>query len=232
MVSPFGLTDFPKSLRKSPPTSANALLKGEFGEVKSLFEEQESTKSTISFIDDTFTNLQAAIYATVIHESLNKLKILGLIGGLPRVNTTLDTATVIEKLEKEDTQSFIFDPDTLEPFEGSIKKQMLIKFQKDRSIIELVLEEALEDITSNLGLNLFKARLKYFRVTEEQRTKVIRENQESLALVKQLSTQIEKHKTQLSSRLHAESETLGKLKDEYEVTYSLQIFKMHCNPVI
>lgn len=180
-------------------------------------EAEDNYFSDTSIINIKFSNLQVVAFSSVIQESLDKIRILGLIGGLPNVKASLDNHSLFDKYEKEDTQSFIFDPETLEAYEGSKKKQMLIKFQKDRSYIEEVLNEAHEDMIHSSSINKFMLRLKQFRLAQEEREDLLRETSENLAEVKQLTAQMEKDKCSLSTNLHKKSEILGKLKDEYEV---------------
>ncbi|KRT79727.1 hypothetical protein AMK59_8720 [Oryctes borbonicus] len=186
-------------------------------------EEIEEFRKECSIIDLTFTPLQVAAFSSVIQETLDKINILGLIGGLPNVKTVLEYCPLIDKYEKEDTQSFIFDPETLEPYEGGKKKQMLIKFQKDRSYVEEVLKEAHEDLIRTASINQFMLRLKQFCMLEEERDDLLKETSENLAAVKNLTAHMEKDKVTLSNKLLKKSELLGQLKDEYEVSISFTI---------
>ncbi|GJQ67175.1 hypothetical protein Trydic_g8086 [Trypoxylus dichotomus] len=96
-------------------------------EIKEEDEEIEIASEKCSLINLTFTPLQVAAFSSIIQEALDKINILGLIGGLPNVKTVLDYRPLIDKYEQEDTQSFIFDPETLEPYEGEEERDNLLK---------------------------------------------------------------------------------------------------------
>lgn len=199
-------------------------------------EDEEVQEEVNEFVEDieeeslindmTFSDLQVAAYSSVILEALDKIKILGMIGGLPNVKATLDYCSIIDKYEKEDTQSFIFDPETLEPYEGGAKKQTLIKFQKDRSYIEEVLKEAHEDLLECKRIDKFLTRLKQFSMVEEERLNLLRETSENLTAVKNFTAHMEKDKIALTAQLQKKSEILGKLKDKYEVRCLYYIFNI------
>ncbi|XP_031345232.1 dynein regulatory complex protein 9 [Photinus pyralis] len=164
----------------------------------------------------TLSPVVAIACATVLEDAIDQLTILGKIGDLPTVSADFTQKTPEERFGSYVAEVQVFDPETIEPYEESMKKAKYVNFQTDRSYIETVLGEVMKSLVKSGSYGCLIDHINQHNANVKMENDILETHKENLEMYHGLEENLERQREESLVELQQLSKSIGKLKDQIE----------------
>lgn len=174
---------------------------------------------TQSNTDDKYATLPpvvAVACATVLEDAIDQLTILGKIGNLPTVSVDFTHKTPEERFGNYAAEVQVFDPETIEPYEETMKKAKYVKFQTDRTYIETILSEMMKSLMKSGSYDCLIDHIDRHNTNIMMENGVLEMHKENLEKYHRLEENLERQRKENLVELQQLSKSIGNLKDQIE----------------
>lgn len=141
---------------------------------------------------------------------------LGRIQSFPVANKDISYKTVEEKYSKQ-YRTYLYDPETLEPFSVMLSNQKIAKFQKDRYYLQKVLSETMAEMMQTYSCKKLQQRNEEYKQSVQEENEFLLEADQNKREAERLRYTLDNEKVDNAIEIERINKRIASIIDGIEV---------------